>query len=88
MLVFVDGQVLSWSLVDGAFVADSGIGAGLVCFNEVAGAAGFYLVRFFPDRTGFWRIVLQHPDLGEVVCEFDSLPSTPQSSGMLTSVMP
>jgi len=88
MSLFVDGQILAWGFIDGAFVADSSIGAGSVCFNEMSGAAGFYLVRFFPDRTGFWRIVLKHPDFGEVICEFDAFPSMLQSSGMLTSVMP
>ena len=89
MTAFVDGTILSWGLVDGTYVADSGIGAGQVCFNEIVGIVGFYLVRFFPDRPGFWRIVLQHPMLGvEVVCEFDAVSPFPSASGLQSSFMP
>lgn len=84
--VFVDGVVLPWIISDGTFVPDSGVGAGSVFFNEVAGASGFYLVRFFPDRPGFWRIVISHPVLGvEIIREFDAVPPTPTTSGLLAS---
>lgn len=82
---FVNGEVLSWGIADGAAVSDSTIGAGAVYFNEVSGASGFYLIRFFPDRIGFWRIVLNHSTLGEVILEFDVLSPTPQISGLQAS---
>jgi hypothetical protein len=85
MQMFVDGSLLTWGLSDGASVADSSIGAGFVFFNEISGASGFYLVRFFPDRPGFWRIVLRHPTLGEVVSEFDAVPTAPSFSGLQAS---
>jgi hypothetical protein len=89
MNAFVDGTVLSWGLVDGSVVADPSIGAGMVCFNEVSGAIGFYLVRFFPDRPGFWRIVLRHPVSGqEAICEFDAVPPFPPASGLNPSFAP
>lgn len=89
MRAFVDGSVLSWGLTDGTFVSNSGVGAGSVFFNEVIGATGYYLVRFFPDRPGFWRFVLLHPVLGtEVICEFDAVPSLPSVSGLQSSFEP
>ena len=59
MSAFASSSVLSWPLADGASVPDSGISAGTVYFNEVSGAPGFYSVRFFTDRVGFWRVVLR-----------------------------
>jgi hypothetical protein len=86
--MFVDGSLLAWGLSDGTFVANSSVGAGLVFFNEIPSASGFYLVRFFPDRPGFWRIVLRHPTLGEVVNEFDAVSAAPPFSGLQASFGP
>ena len=84
--VFVDGIVLPWAMSDGTFVPDSSVAAGSVFFNEVAGASGFYSVRFFPDRPGFWRIVISHPVLGvEIIIEFDTVPPMLTTSGLLAS---
>lgn len=86
MNVFVDGNVLPWGMANGDSAVDSNIGAGLVYFNEVVGASGFYLIRFYPDRTGFWRIVVKHPVLGtEVINEFDAAPLLPPVSGLRAS---
>lgn len=74
--VFFGASVLAWPLADGSAVADAGVSAGTVYFNEVAGAPGFYSVRFFPDRTGFWRIILANAALQqEVILEFDVAPA-------------
>lgn len=83
---FINGDILTWGLADGAPVVDSNIGAGSVFFNEVVEAPGYYLIRFFPDRVGFWRIILRHPALGvEVIREFDVVPSPAPSSGLQSS---
>jgi len=79
---FVDGSLLAWPLADGAYLASSTIGAGALYFNEIPGAAGHYCARFFPDRVGFWRLVLRHPTLGESVLEFDSVPGVAPVSGL------
>jgi len=76
MAAFVNSSVLAWPLADGSSVTDSGVSAGTVYFNEVSGAPGFYSVRFFPDRTGFWRVVLRSLALQqEAVLEFDAAPA-------------
>lgn len=77
--VFVNNSALPWAVADGTTVQDSSISAGTVYFNEVPGSPGFYAVRFFPDRIGYWRIVLKSASLSsEVVLEFDvSAPAAP-----------
>lgn len=84
--VFLNGSAVSWPITDGTFVADSSVNSGLVYFNEVVGSSGFYLVRFFPDRIGYWRLVLRHRVLGqESTCEFDVVSASPATSGLVAT---
>lgn len=82
---FFNGAMIAWPLADGSFVSDASVGSGAVYFNEVFGAPGFYLIRFFPDRVGFWRIVLSHSIYGESICEFDAIPSVAPAQGLTAS---
>lgn len=76
MSAFTSSSALPWTLEDGSAVTDSSVSSGKVYFNEVSGASGFYSVRFFPDRVGYWRIVFQYSALQEeVVLEFDVVPA-------------
>ncbi len=63
--VFVDNGPLPWALADGTTVADVSVSAGTIYFNQIASAPGYYSVRFFPDRLGFWRLVFREVTLGE-----------------------
>lgn len=84
--IFYNNSPLSWVIRDGTSVADSSISAGSVYFNEITGAAGFYSVRFFPDRVGYWRIVLRNTALAqESVAEFDANPAATNPSGLQAS---
>lgn len=89
MWLFVNNQILSWPLVDGTMIADSGIVAGSVYFNEIAASPGFYSVRFFPDRVGFFRLVFLSQSYSiELVRELDVLPPgvlRPSSGGLIPS---
>lgn len=79
--VFVDNLSITWPIQDGTNVADSSISSGAVYFNEIPGSPGFYAVRFFPDRTGFWRVIFSLPVYGlEIVKEYDVIPSLPGPS--------
>lgn len=81
--VFVNNAALPWPVSDGSTVQDSSISAGKVYFSEIAGSPGFYSVRFFPDRVGFWRIVLRSDSLNaEVVLEFDVAAPAPPTGGL------
>jgi hypothetical protein len=85
---FSNGALLAWPLANGAGVPDSSVSSGAVYFDEVVGCAGFYRLRFFPDRVGYWRLVLQHPTAGECSLEFDSVPAQPSSSGLTAQFGP
>lgn len=74
--LFSNSTVLAWPLLDGSNITDSDISSGTVYFEEIVGASGFYLVRFFPDRIGFWRMVLTDQVLlEEVITEYDVVPA-------------
>lgn len=74
--VFANNVLLAWTLEDGTLVPDSSVVAGKVYFNEIGSSPGFYSVRTFFDRTGFWRLVFTNPGLGvEIVKEYDVLPA-------------
>ena len=82
LTVFANNGVLAWPLVDGTNTPDSSISAGSVHFNEIVGAPGYYSLRFFPDRTGFWRLVVREQALGEeIIKEFDVVPAGFFNSG-------
>lgn len=87
--VFASNVALSWTVADGTSVLDSAISAGVIYFNEVAGSPGYYSVRFYPDRIGFWRVVLINSGLTkEVILEYDVVASgtlTPTPSNGLNA---
>lgn len=84
--VFFNNALLPWPLADGTLTQDSSISAGTVYFNEVQGAPGFYALRFFPDRTGYWRLVLRSDSLGaENVLEFDVSAPAAAAGGLNAS---
>jgi hypothetical protein len=80
--LFVNNSLVAWGIVDGSAVPDSSISSGRIYFNQILGAAGFYSIRFYPDRVGFWRLVFT-PALTsvEIIKEFDISPSTLVGSG-------
>lgn len=78
LAIFVDNGLLSWPLADGTTVADFSISAGTVYFNQIVGANGYYSVRFFPDRVGFWRLIFREMTLNEeVILSYDVSPARP-----------
>lgn len=86
--LFVNNQAVSWPLVDGTAVPDSSVSSGQVYFNGLP-TAGFYSLRVFFDRVGFWRLILVHPGLGvEIIREYDVVPAgafKPGASGGLSA---
>lgn len=89
MTMFVNNAVIAWPLTDGGAVADSSISAGRVYFNEIAAAPGFYSVRFFPDRVGFYKLSFVVTAYSiEVDKEYDVLPPgvlRPSTGGIIPS---
>lgn len=73
--LFVNNAIVSWPIASGVSVLDSSVASGKVYFSEIPGNPGFYSIRFFPDRVGFWRIVFTHVALGvEEIREYDAFP--------------
>ena len=73
--VFANNVLLPWSLIDGSIVPDSSVISGSIYFNEISSNPGFYSIRIFPDRIGFWRLVFLNSTLStEIIKEFDAVP--------------
>ncbi len=86
---FANNLLLSWPIADGTTVLDSSVSSGIVYFNQISGASGFYGVRFFPDRTGFWRLIISSASLvQEVVLEFDVTAPPATADGLMASFVP
>jgi hypothetical protein len=85
--IFADNGLLGWPIADGTNVSDSSVASGTVYFNEIQGAPGYYSVRFFPDRVGFWRLVFREPTLSqEDILSYDVLAARPgQASNELNA---
>ncbi len=90
LALFLNNARQGWGLQDGTLVQDGSVSAGNIYFNEVVGSNGYYSVRLFPDRIGFWRVILTHPGFKiEQILEFDVLPagslSAPSQGGLIAS---
>lgn len=87
--IFVDNSKLLWPIVDGTLIADSSISAGNVYLNEIPGSPGYYSIRFFPDKIGFWKLSILNTTLNqEITKEYDIVPAGtfgPTSSGLNAS---
>jgi hypothetical protein len=84
--LFFNNALTSWALRDGTTIQDSTISAGNIYFNEIAGSPGFYSVRFYPDKVGFWRIVLNDVALTqENIIEIDIVSAATTSPGLIAS---
>lgn len=79
--VFFENQDQGWDLLDGTNIQDSSISSGHVYFNQISGADGYYSIRFFPDRVGFWRVVFYHSATQtDIPLGYDVVPSGAFSS--------
>ena len=81
-----NSQLTTWSLVDGTSVPDINVSSGYIYFNEIVGSSTYYSVRFFPDRIGFWRVILTNLSLNsEQILEYDVVPAGTFQPGISTS---
>jgi hypothetical protein len=86
--VFYNNILQSWGVQDGTSVNDQSISSGNVYFNQIPSAVGFYSVRLFPDRIGFWRIIITHTlSSSEYVLEFDVKGNCTSSGGIAYSFL-
>jgi hypothetical protein len=52
--LFANNVDLNWNLLDGTSVLDQDISSGNVYLNEIVSYPGFYNLRWYPDRIGYW----------------------------------
>lgn len=87
--LFVNNAVISWDLEDGTMVLDSAISPGKIYFNEISGNNGYYSVRFFTDKIGYWySSYVYSPNNLEIIREYDVVPRNffgTSSSGIVAS---
>jgi len=94
LVIFANNSLISWPIADGTNIPDSAISSGTIYFNEIAGSPGYYAIRFFPDRVGFWRLIFRETAFSvEVIREYDVVASsvfTPGagSNGLNASFIP
>lgn len=83
-----NNATLNWPLLDGTLVLDSDISPGFIYLNEISTSPGFYSVRWYPDRIGFWVLSLTYTTTGvESILSYDVLPASGNSlySGIIAS---
>jgi hypothetical protein len=85
--LFVNNQLLPWTLEDGTTVLDISIAATKIYYNEIAGSPGYNSIRFFPDRIGFWRLSIKYSTI-EIIKEYDILGTKSSSGGLNASFTP
>ena len=87
--LFANNEKLSWSLEDGSSILSANISPGSIYIEEITGATGYYSIRWFPDRVGYWMLSLVYTGNGmEIIREYDVMPSNffPNSnSGLISS---
>ena len=77
LTVFANNENLTWTLVDGTSVLNSAISPGFIYLNEIATNPGFYSIRWYPDRIGFWNLTIPCTvNSVEYILEYDVVPNS------------
>lgn len=85
-VTFKDNIEQPWPLTDGIGVLDSQVTSGKIYWNEIPSEAGHYNVRWLPNATGFWRILITFTSGTQILGQdYDVLASPPIVSSGLTA---
>lgn len=77
LIVFSNNEDLNWNLVSGTGVLNSAISPGSIYLNEILTNPGYYAVRWYPDRVGYWNISLSCTlNSVEYLLEYDVVPNS------------
>jgi hypothetical protein len=57
--VYHDNDLQAWPLVSGAGITESMVASGHVYFDPLVGDG--YGIRWRPNATGYWRLILSYP---------------------------
>lgn len=84
--IFYDNVPQPWILTNGATTSDSQVKAAFVYFHEIPGASGNYSVRFRPNASGYWRLILTYTAGQQIVAQdYDVMAEPSQASGLTAS---
>lgn len=87
LAAFYNNAPVLWPLVDGSSTLDSSIVSGSFYFNAIPGALGYYSLRYYPDKVGYWRVVVYDTVSGsEQVRDYD-ITTAVQSSALNTGLI-
>lgn len=81
---FTNNENTSMVLEDGTSILNQDISPGIIYFNEIPGKPGFYSVRFFPDKIGFWYLLYSYNG-SEVIKEYDVKPAQTNTDSLIAS---
>lgn len=85
--MFYNNTVLPWTLVTGSGVADEQVVSGFLYFNELA-VSGYYGLRFKPNATGLWRIVVNYTaGVQTVALDYDVMQPYEAMGGLKASLI-
>jgi len=85
-LLFYNNIEQPWPLTDGVGVLDTQVVSGKIYWNEIASESGFYNVRWRPNNTGFWRLVITFAAGTQILGQdYDVQQSPPITSSGLTA---
>ena len=59
--LFFQNALQPWTFVSGSGVTDVQAVSGRVYWVEVPGSPGIYNVRWRPNATGYWRLIITYP---------------------------
>lgn len=85
--LFFDNTLQPWPIVSGAGVRDQNVTSGKIFFHEVPGSPGIYSVRFRPNATGYWRLLITYTSGEQIMAQdYDVvLPPAPAVTGLKSS---
>lgn len=76
--LFFQNQLQPWPLIIGSGVTDALVKSGSVYWNEVPGSPGIYNVRFRPNTTGYWRLLITYAAGTQIMGQdYDVVTQTP-----------
>jgi hypothetical protein len=76
LIVFANNEELTWNLLDGTSVLNSAISPGSIYFNEISTNPGYYAIRWYPDRIGYWNLSLTCSlNSVEYLLQYDVVPN-------------
>jgi len=84
-LMFYDNVPQPWALANGATVSDGQVKAAVIYFHEIPGAPGNYSVRFRPNTSGYWRLILTYTAGQQIVAQDYDVMAEPSQAGGLTA---